>query len=127
MSCSCHGKKGEIVKSMVKPFDQCTACARKHVNLAWSLWNEFTYEEDNRDYVSVQLRNAVNHLMFTYRETALKLRDLAVIIEENRDAEYQSISERLDALKVETRNLFYKDHPEALSRLQDLRQKTERK
>ena len=65
--------------------------------------------------------------MFTYRETALKLRDLAVIIEENRDAEYQSISERLDALRVETRNLFYKDHPEALSRLQDLRQKTERK
>ena len=119
MACNCHGKNGIRVR-FAAPEDQCTACARKHVKNAWSKWNEFTYEEDNRDYCSAQLRDAADHLKFAHRETALKCRDLAVIIEENRDAEYRSIAEELSKLRTETRNLFYADHPEVLERLKKL-------
>jgi len=119
MSCSCHGKNGAAV-DVASPFDQCTMCARKHVKNAWSKWGEFTYEEDNRDYCSAQLRDAADHLKFSHRETALKLRDLAVAIEENRDAEYGDIAASLDALRIETRELFYADHPEARARLEGL-------
>nr|DAG83196.1 MAG TPA: hypothetical protein [Caudoviricetes sp.] len=119
MGCNCHGKKGIRIQ-FAAPDDQCTACARKHVKAAWSKWGEFTYEEDNRDYCSAQLRDAADHLKFSHRETALKLRDLAVIIEENRDAELGDIAAVLNALRIETRDLFYADHPEAKKRLEAL-------
>lgn len=118
-ACQCHGKNGVSV-AQTSPFDQCTMCARKHVKSAWSKWGEFTYEEDNRDYVSAQLRDAADHLKFSHRETALKLRDLAVVIEENKDKEYGDISAAIDALRSETRELFYGDHPEAKARLEEL-------
>ena len=123
MACSCHGKKGEAVRK-TRPDDQCTACARKHVKNAWSKWGEFTYEEDNRDYVSAQLRDAADHLKFTHRELALEMRDLAVAIEENKDKEYGSIAEELNKLRDATRELFYKDHPDALERLEELRKES---
>ncbi|MGN0872940.1 MAG: hypothetical protein ACI4UV_17290 [Victivallales bacterium] len=120
MACSCHGKMGARVR-YAAPEDQCTMCARKHVKNAWSKWNEFTYEEDNRDYCSAQLRDAADHLKFDHRETALKLRDLAVAIEENRDKEYADVADELNKLREETRALFYTDHPEAEQRLADLK------
>ena len=120
MACNCHGKKGSVIRQ-VKPDDQCSMCARKHVKNAWSKWGEFTYEEDNRDYVSAQLRDAADHLKYTYRAIALELRDLAVAIEENRDAEYGDIAEKLDEMKTITRNLFYAEHPEAKKRLEVLK------
>ena len=48
MSCSCHGKSGVSV-TRTSPYDQCTACAKKHIVKAWSLFNEFTYTDDNRE------------------------------------------------------------------------------
>lgn len=120
MACSCHGRMGVAVRK-TSPEDQCTVCARKHVKAAWSKWGEFTYEEDNRDYCSAQLRDAADHLKFSHRETALKLRDLAVIIEENWDAELEDIAAVLNALRIETRDLFYADHPEAKKRLEELK------
>ena len=69
MACNCHGRNGVSV-SRTSPYDQCTMCARKHVKAAWSKWGEFTYEEDNRDYVSAQLRDAADHLKYDHRETA---------------------------------------------------------
>lgn len=119
MSCNCHGKNGLSVRQ-VKHDDQCTACARKHVKNAWSKWGEFTYEEDNRDYVSAQLRDAADHLKYTYRTVALELRDLAVVIEENKDKEYGNIAEKLDGLRIMTKNLFYAEHPEAKRRIEEL-------
>lgn len=119
MSCSCHGKNGVAV-GVASPYDQCTMCARKHVKNAWSKWGEFTYEEDNRDYCSGQLRDAADHLKYEHRETALKCRDLAVAIEENRDAAFGDIAAALDDLRRETRELFYADHPEAKARLEAL-------
>ena len=120
MACNCHGKNGEAVR-LVKHDDQCCMCARKHVKNAWSKWGEFTYEEDNRDYVSAQLRDAADHLKYTYRTIALELRDLAVAIEENRDTEYGDIAKKIDELKTITRNLFYAEHPEAKKRLEVLK------
>lgn len=120
MACNCHGSQGEVVKFRVRPDDPCTTCARKHVKNAWSKWGEFTYEEDNRDYVSAQLRDAADHLKYEHRETALKCRDLAVIIEENKDADKHDVSSRLYSLLLETRELFYADHPDAKKRLQIL-------
>ena len=42
-------------------------------------------------------------------------------IEENRDAEYGNIAAELNALRIESRNLFYADHPEAQARLEVLK------
>ena len=120
MACSCHGKNGVSV-GRTSAYDQCTACARKHIKASWSKWGEFTYEEDNRDYCSAQLRDAADHLKYEHRETALKCRDLAMVIEENRDAEFGSIAAELDALRTESRELFYADHPEAKHRLEVLK------
>ena len=120
MSCSCHGKQGEAVK-VASPYDQCTACARKHIKNAWGAWQEFTYEEDNRDYVSDQLRKAADHLKYEHREIALLCRDLAVAIETNNDSEYGSIAEKLNDLRIAARELFYNDHPEAKKRLEEMR------
>ena len=120
MACNCHGKNG-ISVGRTSAYDQCTACARKHIKSAWSKWGEFTYEEDNRDYCSAQLRDAADHLKYEHRETALKCRDLAMVIEENKDTEFSSIAAVLDALRIESRELFYADHPDAKHRLEVLK------
>ena len=67
------------------------------------------------------MRDAADHLKYEHRETALKCRDLAVVIEENRDAEFGDIAAALNGLRRETRELFYADHPEAAARLEALR------
>ena len=113
MSCSCHGKSGASVVR-TSPFDQCAACAKKHVVKAWNLFNEFLYTDDNRDSISGQLRLAADHMMYDHRDTALLARDLAVIIEENRDAE---ITGEWQNLLTEVREAFATDHPETAERL----------
>lgn len=116
-ACACHGKRGVAV-TKTAPYDQCTTCALKHIDKAWNLFNEFTYTEDNRRVIRGQLRNAADHLMYDHRELALKVRDLAVIIEEARDkeitTEWKDVCEGASAA-------FYKDHPEVLERLEQLR------
>ena len=118
MSCDCHGKSGVSV-GRTSPYDQCTMCAKKHIVKAWSLFNEFTYTEDNRDTITGQLRLAVDHLMYDHREIALQARDLAIIIEENRDAE---IGDRWDGLLAAVRNDFNGEHPETRERLERLKE-----
>lgn len=120
MPCGCHGSKGESVK-VAKPYDQCVLCARKHVKNAWGAFHEFTYEDDNRDYISDQLRKAADHLKIIQRPTALKCRDLAMMIEENKDA--PDMAKQLDDLRNEARNLFYLEHEEAQERLKQLQSK----
>lgn len=120
MACSCHTKAGIGVKK-VSPFDQCSTCAKKHIVKAWTLWNEFTYTDDNRDFVSGNLRLAADHLMYEHRGTALLARDLAVLIEENRDAE---IGNGWTELLTAVRENFLADHPDAADRLEALK-KTE--
>lgn len=116
MACSCHGKRGVAVIKTA-PFDQCTTCARKHIVKAWALFNEFTYTDDNRDVMTGQLRAAVDHLMYDHRDLALRVRDLAVMLEEARDAEVgNSWYEILDGVRA----AYYTDHPEVKARLDAL-------
>ena len=117
MSCNCHGKNG-ISVTRTSPFDQCTACAKKHIVKAWNLWNEFTYTDDNRDVISGQLRLAADHLMYDHRDTALAARNLAILIEENRDSE---IGGEWDGLLTAVRQAFFSDHQDAAKRLDGLR------
>ena len=95
MSCNCHGESGAPVGRTSPPYDQCTMCAKKHIVKAWSLFNEFTYADDNRDAMTGQLRLAADHLMYDHVETARLARDLAILLEENRNAE---IGDRWEAL-----------------------------
>ena len=121
MACSCHGKKGVAI-SKTSPFDQCTTCAKKHIVKAWNLFCEFTYTADNRDAISGQLRNAVDHLMYDHRDLALKVRDLAVVIEEARDDE---LRDEWAAVLEGVRAAFDADHPEVVARLEELKKKEE--
>lgn len=116
MSCSCHGKSGLSV-TRTSPYDQCTACAKKHIVKAWSLFNEFTYTDDNRDFISGNLRLAADHLMYEHRETALLARDMAIIIEENRDGE---LKDEWSELLTAVREDFKKDYPTLAEQLEEL-------
>lgn len=75
-----------------------------------ALLNEFPYMDDNRDAMTGQLRLAADHLMYDHVETARLARDLAILLEENRDAE---IGDRWEALLTAVRNDFNGEHPEA--------------
>lgn len=116
MGCSCHGKSG-IVVTKVAPYEQCTTCAKKHIVKAWNLYNEFTYTEDNLDVITGQLRLAVDHLMYTYRETALYARDLAIMIEQRK---FDHIQNHWNVLLQMIRQNFYEDQPEAKTRLESI-------
>jgi len=116
MSCACHGKSGVSV-TRVSPYDQCSACAKKHIVKAWNLWGEFTYTDDNRDTISGQLRLAADHLMYDHRDAAVMARDLAIMIEENRDA---AVTTQWDGLLAAVREAFNADHPDAVERLKQL-------
>ena len=118
MSCNCHGKTGISVKR-TSPYDQCTTCAKKHIVKAWQLFNEFSYLDDNRDTITGQLRLAVDHLMFDHRDIALQSRNLAILLEENRDAE---LTNEWQELLSAVRQAFYKDHPDAAERLEKLKE-----
>ena len=116
MSCSCHGKSGVSV-TRTSPFDQCSTCAKKHIVKAWNLFNEFTYTDDNRDVISGQLRLAADHLMYDHRDAAVMARDLAIMIEENRNA---AVTTEWDDLLAAVREAFNADHPDAVERLKQL-------
>jgi len=119
MSCNCHGKNGTSV-TRTSPFDQCSTCAKKHVVKAWNLFNEFTYCDDNRDTITGQLRLAADHLMYDHYDTALKARDLAIMLEDNRDME---ITTQWEDLLTLIREHFYTDHNDAAERLEKLTNK----
>lgn len=103
------------------PYDQCTACAKKHIVKAWSLFNEFIYTDDNRDAMTGQLRLAVDHLMYNHVETARMARDLAIKLEENRDL---GLGNRWKTLLAAVRKDYNDEHPNAGGRINALRLET---
>lgn len=118
MPCTCHGPKGEVVSGKVTPDDPCTVCASKHVNLAASAWNEFTYEWDNRLFAAGHLRLAAEHLRKNHRHLALKARDIAVAIEMVRDRNLSDIAARIKDLQASVRTAFELEHPDVVQRLE---------
>lgn len=122
MACACHGVAGVVKEGRMKPTEQCTMCAYKHLEIALNAYSELSYEIDNREYVAGQLRLAVEHLKFDHREIALKVRDLAVNLEMAKDSNKAQFSECIsNALKV-VRELMYVDHPEIFNRLKAIPQ-----
>ena len=119
-ACSCHGRRGVAVTTTA-PYDQCTVCAKKHIDKAYELFREFTYTDDNRRTIHGQLRCAADHLMYDHRDLALEVRDLAVMIQEARDAE---ITTEWNDVLIGVDAAFYEDHPEILERLEKLRKKS---
>lgn len=97
----------------MSPYSQCTVCAKKHIVKAWNLFNEFTYTDDNLDVISGQLRMAVDHLMWIYKDTALLAREIATDIEEYK---WDGIEEKWERLLKLIRSNFYSDHPEIKKR-----------
>ena len=123
MACACHGKKGNFVLE-VGPYDQCTVCATKHISKAHELFREFLYTDKNRSAIIGQLRLAVDHMMYDNVELARKARDLSVMIEQVKDAE---ITTEWDDLIGGVATAFYKDHPDALERLNKLKEEHNQK
>ena len=120
MACGCHGKKGDYVGGGIKPDDQCTACALKHINHAKELWGEFQHTADNRFKVAGHLRLAVDHLKYDHIELALRCRNVAMIIEYAQDDSKSDIRDKLSSLFTEATELFYADNPEAKERFEKL-------
>lgn len=120
MACSCHGKeKVRTVKT--QPTDQCTLCAHKHIDDALSLFWEFPYERVNRRMVVGFIRDAMRHLQVDHRDVALELRDLAIAIDEVRDAEYpKGITVEIKRLADKCDELFLADNPDVSERLERL-------
>lgn len=121
MSCSCHGKKGEVVNGKVEPDSQCTTCALKHVEMAQAAWGEFTYEEDNRGWCAGHLRLAVEHLKLDHRNEALECREVANIMELALDKDIREVRDKLGMLHDKVLELFKKDHPEYVGRLEKIK------
>lgn len=121
MACACHGKQGAVVNRKVPPDDQCTTCATKHINMAFTAWGEFTYEDDSRLWAAGHIRLAVEHLKIDHRDLALELRDLAVLIEENRDENRTDVRDKLRDALYKARELMLKDHRELDSRKVNLK------
>lgn len=119
MPCSCHGGPGNTVQ-VTRPLDQCALCAKKHFDDAYGCYHEFRYTDANRDHVHRQLRAVVNHTFKRWPETAKRVRDLAEIIIQVRDAE---LSTQWDDLQSEIDSNYYKDNPDAAARLEALRAK----
>ena len=59
--------------------------------------------------------------MYDHRKIALQARDLAIIIEESRDAE---IGDGWELLLAAIREAFNAEHPDAVRRLQELTEET---
>lgn len=121
MSCGCHKtKNGEkaVKATRTRPLDQCAGCAQKHYDEAWGAWNEFTYTDENRRWVRASLRAVVLHTFRRWPLLARKARELALLVQENRDEEtgprWEELSKLIDAA-------FLADNPEAAARLETLR------
>lgn len=117
MACSCHGITKNEVGGKVAADDQCTTCALKHIEMASAAWGEFLYEEENRRWVAAHLRLAVEHLKIDHKATAVKVRDVAVIIEMAQDKDKNDIRLRLAEIRNEALKLFKADNSAYCGRL----------
>lgn len=120
MACKCHGTTKNEVNGKVAANDQCTTCALKHIEMAMTAWGEFLYEEENRRWVAAHLRLAVEHLKIDHKQTAMKVRDVAVAIELANDKDRNDIRLRLAEIHNEALELFKADNPDYCERLASL-------
>lgn len=136
MACACKKENNEVKtaetkyatistptsdgKTVVKPTDQCIACAQKHFDEAWIAFNECGYEDANRRFVRGSLRAVVLHTFRDWKEIGRLARECALLVQEGRDSEAVAKMELLGS-KIDVE--FYKANPEALQRLNILKEK----
>ena len=123
MSCHNHTSARLDVVS-TQPLDQCTTCARKHIEDAFGFFHEFLYRDVNRALICWNLRAAALHTMYAHPDIALRSRTLANLIQLNRDDEITT--EWTDLLSLVSR-AFYADNPDALTRLRALSARAKQK
>lgn len=91
----------------------------KHLTIAWTLYNEFGYEDLNLAAVDGQLRLAVMHLQYIERDYCNKLRDISVAIEERKlDV---VTNEKFQEAMNELQEKIYKEFPDIKQKYTDLK------
>lgn len=103
MACSCQKKRDEEIKTIEKvdepetitPTTQCIACAQKHLDEAWTMFNEHGYSNENRRFVRGNLRAIVLHTFKDWKEIADLSRKCALLMQEAKDDEARPLMCRL--------------------------------
>jgi len=106
----------------IKPTDQCIACAQKHFSEAYCQLTEFGYLDENRTLAQGNLRQIVLHTFKDWKEIAKLARECALLVQEVKD------DEALEKMKILGSKIdveFYKANPEALQRLNILKEKND--
>jgi len=80
MGCPCHGNS-RINAEVVFAQEQCWWCCRKHVIIAWTLWNEFNYQTLNLASIEGNLRLAIQHIQYMDKDVAMQIRGICLDIE----------------------------------------------
>ena len=109
MGCPCHGDS-RIEVLDVSAYEQCLECLKKHVVIAYCLYNEFNYQDLNLAVIEGNLRLAVNHCMYDLPDVAKEIRALALDIS-NRDF-VKVNNERFEQILNEIQDAIYKKFPE---------------
>lgn len=104
----------------IKPTDSCIACAQKHFAEAYCQLTEFGYLDENRTLAQGNLRQIVLHTFRDWKDIAKLARECALLVQEVKDDE---ALEKMRILGSKIDVEFYKANPEALQRLNILKEK----
>ena len=135
MSCNCKKNPNQETKSesnvvkdtwryerphKISPTDSCIACAQKHFAEAYCQLTEFGYLDENRMLAQGNLRQIVLHTFKDWKDIAKLARECALLVQEVKDDE---ALEKMRILGSKIDVEFYKANPEALQRLNILKEK----
>ncbi len=119
MACPCrHTPAAPAEAARTRPMDQCIACAQKHFDEAYCLFHEYTYGNANRRWIRGSLRAVVGHTYSRWPLLASQARELALLIQENRDGETSGLWERLGE---DIDRIYLDENPEARKNLEALK------
>ena len=104
----------------IKPTDQCIACAQKHFCEAYCQLTEFGYLDENRTLAQGNLRQIVLHTFKDWKEIAKLARETALLVQSVED---EKALEKMRILGGMIDAEFYKANPEALQRLNTLKER----
>ena len=65
MACHNHAS-AQLDTVSTQPLDQCTTCARKHIEDAFGFFHEFLYRDVNRALICWNLRAAAHNTQFCF-------------------------------------------------------------
>ena len=120
MSCGCHGSS-RIFAEQVYAQEQCLFCAMKHLTVAWTLFNEFGYEDMNLASIDGNLRLCISHMQYTDKAFCLQVRNLAVAVEKRNFDE--ATNEVFEDLIKQLQAKIYVEFPDMKQKLDDILKK----